>query len=242
MIRWSAPCYPRMDDRTQTVHDAVMWTTLVPGECYAADSERFGESAVVPVHGTADCVDGEGRSLAVGDVVYRPGGVAHTVRNAGSADAHLLIVRAPTAAPRLGGRERGSPGPNAARVVRRRNVRACRLESVMGFRGVESTLALTAATVCARDLLVGFARFEPDGAHALHRHLAAAEVLYILEGEGCQHMGEEGRVALAKDDLTYVAAGEWHGFRNTGDHPAEVVFAYLGAASIETDGYELYGR
>ena len=241
MIRWSAPCYPRMDDRTQAVHDVVAWTTLAPGECHAADSEPSGESAVVPVYGTVDCVDGEDRSLAVGDVVYRPRGVAHTVCNAGSTVAHLLIVRAPTAAPRLDGRERGSLGPNAARVVRRQNVRACRLESAMGFRGVESTLALTAATVCSRDLLVGFARFKPNGAHALHRHLAAAEVLYILEGEGCQHMGEECPVALAQGDLTYVPAGEWHGFCNTSDRPAEVVFAYLGAASIETDGYELYG-
>ena len=93
----------------------------------------------------------------------------------------------------------------------------------------------------ATGLLFGVSRFAPGGRHDLHRHRHAAETMYVIEGDGCLRFGEGGWTEpLERGATALFEAGEWHGLINTGAETATVAFAYLGAASTEEDGYELF--
>jgi quercetin dioxygenase-like cupin family protein len=66
---------------------------------------------------------------------------------------------------------------------------------------------------------------QPDGGYAAHRYDDIDRTLYLLEGSGEHHAGEE-RVPLKRDDSLYVERGRWHGFRNLGGKPARLLVVY----------------
>ena len=236
LIRWTARRHPGTDGPDEANLGVVTTTTLESSEVHVTSKERSGEAAAVVIRGSVESLGSSCPPLAPGDAVFLPHGVEFDVRNCGSTDAQLLILRAPRSA-----RLASEPPQDHPRVVRRGDIQPRHLDRSLGFHGVKSTLMLTSNTVGAHGLLVGCAEFEPGGEHSLHRHRFAAEVLHVLTGGGCRHLGAGLCVPLIEGDLTLVQAGEWHGLRNAGPRPAEVVFAYLGVGSIDADGYELDG-
>ena len=75
-----------------------------------------------------------------------------------------------------------------------------------------------------------FARFDlgPGGALPAHRHDETEEISYFLAGEGVVVVFEDGErreVPVRAGHVWYVPPGAWHGLRNTGDVPLELVFA-----------------
>jgi quercetin dioxygenase-like cupin family protein len=198
---------------------------LGPGEEHVASLPARREHAVAVLAGTCELEADEGSiPLSVGDVVYMP----RALRNDGRGLARLFVVSAD-----------GGPG-GETRIVRRGDVPATQLRRELGFDRVHSTLSITAERTGSRRLLLGFARFERDGAHALHRHRTADEVVYVIDGDRCQHLTADQAVPVDSGELLFVEAGEWHGFRNAGAREAQIVFAYVGAATPGAEGYELF--
>lgn len=174
--------------------------------------------------------------FAASTLLYLPPRSPYEFLNTGSDFARLLVLAAPAApesAPSV-----GSPfGPISWRELPSRS-----LGSAAGFFGVSSTLAVTAESAGSSQILFGVSRFAPGGRHEIHRHLSVAEVMYVIDGDDCRLIGDGGWTrCLRAGESTWTAPGEWHGLLNTGETTATVAFAYLGAASTETDGYELYG-
>ena len=89
----------------------------------------------------------------------------------------------------------------------------------------------------ARSITLGWARFESDGTHAMHRHTQADEILFVERGVG-MHMTPARRREMRGPAYDFAPAGEWHCMEvNSG--PMEGMFVYLGAADLEATGYEL---
>ncbi len=236
LIRWTARRHPGTDGPDEANLGVVTTTTLESSEVHVTSKERSGEAAVVVIRGSVESLGSSCPPLAPGDAVFLPHGVEFDVRNCGSADAQLLILRAPKVGPTC---QRTNPGPPPRGAARRYSAATPGPESGVSRRQVNldahqqhGRRARPARGVCG----VRAWRRAP-----LHRHRFAAEVLHVLTGGGCRHLGAGLCVPLIEGDLTLVQAGEWHGLRNAGPRPAEVVFAYLGVGSIDADGYELDG-
>ncbi len=67
----------------------------------------------------------------------------------------------------------------------------------------------------AKHLLLVRATFPPGEAHNYHFHPVHEEILYVLEGEMTQYVGEEHRV-LKAGELAHIPAGLPHATYNTG--------------------------
>ncbi len=78
-----------------------------------------------------------------------------------------------------------------------------------------------------------------EGGHALHRHLAGEEFLYLLDGQA-NHLTEDGPIAIGPGDIAFMPALEWHGIWNSGAAAAQSLFGYLGVNSLAAGGYELH--
>jgi quercetin dioxygenase-like cupin family protein len=72
-----------------------------------------------------------------------------------------------------------------------------------------------AGIVEAKHLLLVRATFPPGEAHNFHHHPVHEEILYVLEGEMTQWVGEEKRV-LRVGELAHIPAGLPHATYNTG--------------------------
>lgn len=83
-----------------------------------------------------------------------------------------------------------------------------------GFSKMTARFLLTADDGCPRYAL-RLMEFAPDGCTSYHRHREEHE-MYILEGEAvCVGDGKETPVKAG--DAIYVAPGEYHQMKNTGD-------------------------
>ncbi|WP_052343572.1 cupin domain-containing protein [Bacillus massiliigorillae] len=84
----------------------------------------------------------------------------------------------------------------------------------------------------------GHTIFGPGGgAHELHVHPNAEEILYVIKGQGIAISGDE-EFEIGPGDLIFVPKGDRHFFKNT--HPIEdleTVWIYGGAPSLEKAGY-----
>ncbi len=176
--------------------------------------------------------------LAAGDAVFVAPGAAAALCNGGNTSATLLTITGPDIG-RFDAAGDAPPDAQPVAVVRRAEVPSQQLGADLGFEGVRSALAVTAARVGSRSLLLGYARFEPDGIHHLHRHRQADELVYVIAGEGCQHLGAQP-ATLRSGDLLVIEREEWHGFRNRGRVDALILFVYVGAAAPGAEGYELH--
>lgn len=75
-----------------------------------------------------------------------------------------------------------------------------------------------------------FAKFDlgPGGALPAHRHERTEEISYFVAGQGVVEVFEDGErqeVPVRAGHVWYVPPGAWHGLRNTGETPLELVFA-----------------
>lgn len=75
-----------------------------------------------------------------------------------------------------------------------------------------------------------FAKFSlgPGGELPVHRHDKTEEVGYFTDGEGVVTLfphGEKKEIPVRPGHVVYIAPGEWHALRNTGQAPFSLVFA-----------------
>ncbi len=77
---------------------------------------------------------------------------------------------------------------------------------------------------------VSFAKFSlgPGGDLPVHRHDKTEEVGYFIEGEGMVILfpdGQKEEIPVRPGQVVYIAPGEWHALRNTGEDAFALVFA-----------------
>lgn len=90
----------------------------------------------------------------------------------------------------------------------------------------------------ARKLVFGRSVFPPGARHEIHRHGAAEEVVFLVEGQGIVTNGDE-EFPLARGEVAFTPQNEWHGFRNTSEtDQAVLLWVWGGAGSIGAAGYE----
>lgn len=89
----------------------------------------------------------------------------------------------------------------------------------------------------AKHLVVIEVTLAPGGGHAFHNHPDQEEVIYCLEGEVEQWIGQECRL-LRPGDAVFIAGGGVHASFNRSDRPARLL-AILGPARPTESGYEV---
>ncbi|HXF56675.1 MAG TPA: cupin domain-containing protein [Actinomycetota bacterium] len=115
------------------------------------------------------------------------------------------------------------------------------LRAEEGWLNMEVQFLVDERSAGARRLLLGRTVFPPGAAHERHRHRAAEEFPVLLEGRGVGLAGDE-EFPLEAGDVLFIPPGEWHGFRNTSDRPAVMLWGWGGAGSLEAAGYEARPR
>lgn len=86
----------------------------------------------------------------------------------------------------------------------------------------------------------GHCLFPPVSQHSPHRHTEADELVYVIKGRVVNGQVDESGVVTEYECgpgvATFVAQGRIHWTRNPFDEPAEFVFAYFGAPSLQASG------
>lgn len=77
----------------------------------------------------------------------------------------------------------------------------------------------------AETFTMGIVILEPGKGHERHNHPNSEEVLYILDGEGHQTVGDEER-DVSTGDTVYIPAGVEHSTINTAWKPLRVMALY----------------
>ncbi|MDQ0874424.1 mannose-6-phosphate isomerase-like protein (cupin superfamily) [Paenibacillus sp. V4I3] len=112
------------------------------------------------------------------------------------------------------------------------------LKSEEGWVRMEVKWVCTEDTMGSQYTTFGHTIFGPGGgAHELHAHPNAEEILYVIRGHGIAISGDE-QFEIGPGDLLFVPKGERHYFKNT--HPTEemeTVWLYGGAPSLKKAGY-----
>lgn len=113
------------------------------------------------------------------------------------------------------------------------------LKSDEGWVRMDVRWMCTEDSVGAQFATFGRTLFGPGGgAHELHTHPNAEEILYVIRGEGIAISGDE-EFKIGPGDLVFVPKGDLHFFKNThATDDLEVVFVYGGAPTLEKAGYE----
>jgi quercetin dioxygenase-like cupin family protein len=93
----------------------------------------------------------------------------------------------------------------------------------------------------SKELVVGRTVLSPGARHDRHRHPNCDEFLIVISGEG-EIYTDEGREPARAGDVVFTPAGHWHGFDNTSDADALLIWGWRGAGSLEAAGYELPDR
>lgn len=177
------------------------------------------EAAFVVLTGTVSGVgEGAARHLP-------PGVPADLV--AGARGARLLIVRVPAT---------GAPRPPRAGVTGEASAEV--LAAGGGFADMRVRWLVSGAATGSTGLVVATSTFAPDGHHELHRHPHAEEFFLVVAGSG-EHLTESGPVRLGPGDIVLVPAGERHGYRTDAGVTTRTVYGYLGAAGLDSAGYEV---
>jgi uncharacterized cupin superfamily protein len=188
--------------------------------------------------------DGREQPLSPRTAVFVPDGSAFGLRS--SAPATLLHVYGGVSSPESLAAEQRSAnaaGGDAIHVIPLQDVEGVPMnDPAMGMFNIVSRMLVMSEILGNDRVLVGHAQFEPGrGVHEVHRHPSAGEFVYVLAGSGSQ-LDENGEETLVRaGDVVYAPPGEWHGFRNTGEVPAETIYGFLGFGSFEQIGYELKG-
>jgi quercetin dioxygenase-like cupin family protein len=87
------------------------------------------------------------------------------------------------------------------------------------------------------NLVVIEVTLEAGGGHAFHKHPRQAEVIYCIDGEVEQWLGEEKGV-LKSGDAVVIPPGQVHATFNTSATAAKLL-AMLGPAVNDENGYEM---
>jgi oxalate decarboxylase/phosphoglucose isomerase-like protein (cupin superfamily) len=66
----------------------------------------------------------------------------------------------------------------------------------------------------------------PGRGHATHAHPGVQEVIYVIEGEGRQTVGESGPFAVRSGDAVFIPVGAEHSTFNTGWRALRLIVTY----------------
>ncbi|WP_217544823.1 cupin domain-containing protein [Streptomyces sp. GbtcB6] len=67
---------------------------------------------------------------------------------------------------------------------------------------------------------------DPAKGHDLHTHPDSDEMLYLIDGEGVQTVGDSGEFPVAAGDFVYVSRGTPHATFNSGRRQLRVIAVY----------------
>jgi quercetin dioxygenase-like cupin family protein len=107
-----------------------------------------------------------------------------------------------------------------------------------GWIDMEVQFLVDAGAAGSDRLVVGRTVIPPGGRHDRHRHPNVDEFLVVMSGSGRIYT-DEGTEPAAEGDVVFTPRGHWHGFDNTGDEDALLIWGWSGAGSLEAAGYEL---
>lgn len=107
-----------------------------------------------------------------------------------------------------------------------------------GWIDMRVQFLIDAATAGSDQLVVGRTVIPPGGRHDRHRHPNADEFLVVLRGRGRIYT-DAGEKPAGEGDVVFTPRGHWHGFDNTGDEDALLLWGWSGAGSLAAAGYEL---
>ena len=82
-------------------------------------------------------------------------------------------------------------------------------------------------------LTVGEVVINPTMGHALHTHPESDEVLYIMEGEGVQTVGDSGEFPVGPGDSIFIPMGTLHSTFNTGWKQLRILAIYCPGGAEE---------
>jgi quercetin dioxygenase-like cupin family protein len=87
------------------------------------------------------------------------------------------------------------------------------------------------------DHVVGWTVLKPGAGHELHRLRNCDAFFLLLKGRG-QFYTDKGEEPAAQGDVIFAPRGCWHGFQNTSEEDAVLVWGWMGAGSTEAAGYD----
>jgi oxalate decarboxylase/phosphoglucose isomerase-like protein (cupin superfamily) len=85
---------------------------------------------------------------------------------------------------------------------------------------------VTPDTVPGASSTFGEVIINPNQGHDRHLHPDSDEVLYVIEGEGRQTVGDEPEFAVKAGDAIYIPKGTLHSTFNTGWRPLRIIATY----------------
>ena len=94
------------------------------------------------------------------------------------------------------------------------------------------------ATAGTTDFLLGWTVLPPGARHDRHLHRNADEFFIVLQGSGRVYT-DDGTDPATQGDVIWTPRGRWHGFDNTGQSDAVLVWGWSGCGALETSGYEV---
>lgn len=110
------------------------------------------------------------------------------------------------------------------------------LKAADGWVDMDVKWLVTSQSVGAEQTVFGITVFPPGAKHEIHRHPNVEETEYVVRGSGVAQVGDAD-VRLDEGELVFVPKNEYHGFHNTSDDFAVMLWCYGGAGSLEEAGY-----
>lgn len=232
------------DDAGPTTDGALGAARLAAGADTPVHRHPDGEEAVVVLagEGVATTSAGEHR-VGPGSVLFAPRGAWHGLRASDAGLELLVIFGGVPNADAAGYEEPDGELVDTGHAATVRQIEDVEEHSAhnpeLGFFHIRARFVVD-DEIGAERLVVGQARSEAlRGLHELHRHEHGAEFFCLLEGEAT-HIGEDGaEIPFRAGDVTYTAAGEWHGMRNVGEIETRAIFGFFGVENRMAAGYEV---
>jgi mannose-6-phosphate isomerase-like protein (cupin superfamily) len=116
-----------------------------------------------------------------------------------------------------------------------------RREGLPGDAGPIDLRLLIDNASAGADNTLGWSVLKPGARHGARRARNCDAFFIVLKGHG-HLITETGREPSAEGDVVYCPRGVWHGFANTSNEDAVLLWGLLGAGSIEAAGVETSDR
>ena len=107
-----------------------------------------------------------------------------------------------------------------------------------GWINMQVQFLIDEKTAGSDKFVLGWTVLPPGARHERHRHFHAEEFLLVIKGNG-ELYTDEGNELAGEGDVVFTERGHWHGFNNTTDEEAILVWGWSGAGSLESAGYEV---
>ena len=107
-----------------------------------------------------------------------------------------------------------------------------------GWIDMQVQFLIDKAKTGSENFLLGWTVLPPGARHDRHLHRDADEFFIVLQGSGLIYT-DDGTAPAGKGDVIWTPRGRWHGFDNTGDEDAVLVWGWSGSGSLEDSGYEV---